>query len=144
MHIPTYRACLLVGVLFLTGALLADAVHRAEAIGYNYVFVSVSGGGRVTSSPAGISCPGTCSFPFFNGTSVTLFEAPAPGWKFSGWSGACTGTAPQCVLPAYGGSSTSANFNEILGDFDGDGKSDILWRDDNGTLAMWLMDVFQT
>ena len=25
-------------------------------------------------------------------------------------------------------------------DFDGDGGSDILWQDDNGTAAMWLMD----
>ena len=26
------------------------------------------------------------------------------------------------------------------GDFNGDGKSDILWQDDNGTPAIWLMD----
>ena len=27
-----------------------------------------------------------------------------------------------------------------VGDFDGDGKSDIIWQHDNGTAAMWLMD----
>ena len=26
------------------------------------------------------------------------------------------------------------------GDFNGDGKSDILWQNDNGTPAIWLMD----
>ena len=26
------------------------------------------------------------------------------------------------------------------GDFDGDGKADIIWQGDNGTAAMWLMD----
>ena len=26
------------------------------------------------------------------------------------------------------------------GDFDGDGKADILWQHDNGTPAVWLMD----
>jgi hypothetical protein len=27
-----------------------------------------------------------------------------------------------------------------VGDFDGDGKSDLLWRHDNGTIAVWLMN----
>ena len=26
------------------------------------------------------------------------------------------------------------------GDFNGDGKSDVLWQNDNGTPAIWLMD----
>ena len=26
------------------------------------------------------------------------------------------------------------------GDFNGDGKADILWQNDNGTAAIWLMD----
>ena len=30
------------------------------------------------------------------------------------------------------------------GDFDGDGKADILWQNDNGTAAIWLMDGYQT
>jgi hypothetical protein len=30
-----------------------------------------------------------------------------------------------------------------IGDFDGDGKSDILWRNDNGTVAEWLMNGSQ-
>jgi FG-GAP repeat len=29
------------------------------------------------------------------------------------------------------------------GDFDGDGKSDILWRDDGGNIAMWFMNGTQ-
>ena len=28
------------------------------------------------------------------------------------------------------------------GDFNGDGKSDILWQNDNGAPAIWLMDGF--
>ena len=28
------------------------------------------------------------------------------------------------------------------GDFNGDGKSDILWRDTSGTVAIWLMNGF--
>ena len=29
------------------------------------------------------------------------------------------------------------------GDFDGDGKSDILWRDTNGNVAIWFMNGTQ-
>jgi hypothetical protein len=29
---------------------------------------------------------------------------------------------------------------EGTGDFNGDGKSDIIWQGDDGTAAMWLMD----
>ena len=29
---------------------------------------------------------------------------------------------------------------KATGDFNGDGKSDIIWQGDNGTAAMWLMD----
>ena len=29
---------------------------------------------------------------------------------------------------------------KATGDFNGDGKSDILWQDDDGTPAIWLMD----
>lgn len=28
------------------------------------------------------------------------------------------------------------------GDYNGDGKSDILWQNDNGTPAVWLMNGF--
>jgi hypothetical protein len=27
-----------------------------------------------------------------------------------------------------------------IGDYDGDGKSDILWRDSNGNTSMWFMN----
>jgi FG-GAP-like repeat len=39
--------------------------------------------------------------------------------------------------PAGGGSSTAAH------DFNGDGKSDVAWRDTNGNVAIWLMNGTQ-
>jgi hypothetical protein len=44
-------------------------------------------GGRVTSNPAGIDCPGDCSESFPSGISVTLTATPASGSRFVGWNG---------------------------------------------------------
>ena len=61
------------------------------------VTTSGSGTGTVTSSPAGINCPGTCTANFPPNTQVTLTETPGANYFFGGWSGACTGTA-TCAL----------------------------------------------
>ena len=52
---------------------------------------SGNGSGRVTSSPAGISCGKTCSHKFTFGRSVTLRAKASKGSSFVHWSGACTG-----------------------------------------------------
>ena len=57
-----------------------------------------TGSGQIKSSPAGISCPSTCTHGFAAGSKVTLTAAAASGSKFSGWSGACLGTARTCVV----------------------------------------------
>jgi hypothetical protein len=69
------------------------------------ISVTVSGPGTVTSSPAGIDCPGACIGKF--GGSVTLRATPAVGAVFKGWTGACSGTAP-CVVTGEG--SVTASF----------------------------------
>jgi hypothetical protein len=56
--------------------------------------VSVSGGGRVVSTPSGISCRSQCSARFPAGSAVRLRVQVQPGWRFAGWSGACTGRVP--------------------------------------------------
>ncbi len=70
-----------------------------------------SGSGKVTSAPAGISCPGACSASFAHGTQVTLSANPSPGSKFAGWSGGgCSGTG-ACTLSMSSDTSVSATFN---------------------------------
>jgi phospholipase C len=71
--------------------------------------VAVSGSGVVTSSPAGINCPGTCSAAFPQNTQVTLSETPAANNTFRGWSGACSGTA-SCSLTLNAATSVTASF----------------------------------
>jgi hypothetical protein len=76
--------------------------------------VTVQGAGSVTSAPAVINCPGTCSASFAAGTAVTLSASPATGWQFSNWSGACTGTGP-CQLSLAADSAVVATFSPASG-----------------------------
>lgn len=69
-----------------------------------------NGSGSVTSSPAGISCGTQCSATYDNGTQVTLTATPVSGSTFTGWGGACTGTAP-CIITLNANTSVTATFS---------------------------------
>lgn len=72
--------------------------------------VEVTGSGTVTSTPAGISCPGgKCSAEFEEGTVVTLNPVPAIGERFAGWSGSCTGTG-ACEVTIGEAQTVTATF----------------------------------
>ena len=71
--------------------------------------VSLSGSGTVTSNPSGIACGATCSASYPSGAAVTLSAAPAAGYTFSGWSGACTGTG-ACTTTLSAARSVTATF----------------------------------
>jgi hypothetical protein len=58
---------------------------------------TVTGNGSIASSPAGISCPGTCAFNFPTATAVTLTPTANSGSTFAGWTGACSGTGACSV-----------------------------------------------
>lgn len=73
------------------------------------VAITGNGLGDVTSSPPGISCPGSCSATVNHGTTVTLDATPQAGSTFVGWSGACSGTGP-CVLTVTGDVAVTAAF----------------------------------
>ena len=62
--------------------------------------VAVSGHGRVTSVPKGISCPGRCRTFFPKDSRVRLVARPASGWKLDKWGGAfCSGaTTAACAF----------------------------------------------
>jgi hypothetical protein len=66
--------------------------------------------GTVTSSPAGISCGSDCSEAYAGGTSVTLTATAGTGARFTGWSGACTGTASTCTVGMTAARSVTATF----------------------------------
>jgi len=80
--------------------------------GTHRLTVVLQGSGRVVSTPAGIDCGATCSSQFDAGTAVSLVAAPAAGWRFSGWSGDCTG-AGQCAVTLAADVAVTAIFERI-------------------------------
>jgi hypothetical protein len=68
-----------------------------------------TGGGTVTSAPAGINCGSDCSEVYGHGTSVTLTATPNTGSTFSGWSGACSGTS-TCTVTMTAATVVTATF----------------------------------
>jgi hypothetical protein len=96
---------------------------------------SGNGAGKITSSPGGISCGGTCSHHFTYGISVSLKAKASTGSRFVGWSGACSGkstckvtanqaltatakfTLRNCVVPNVKGKSLSGAKHSLKGHF---------------------------
>ena len=69
-----------------------------------------SGGGTVTSAPAGIACGTTCTDSAAAGTQMTLTATAASGSTFAGWGGACSGTG-ACVVTLSANRAVTATFN---------------------------------
>jgi len=87
----------------------SENVTATFAINTYTLTATVVGGGSVSSSPAGISCPSACSANFAYNTNVTLTPTPNAGYSFSSWSGACTGSG-SCVVSMTAAQSVTATF----------------------------------
>ncbi len=82
-------------------ALFAPATYRLT--------VAVSGRGAVRSSRPGVACPSRCSSLVPSYETLRLTPAPAKGWKFKQWSGACRGKG-MCSVPMTSATSARAVF----------------------------------
>jgi hypothetical protein len=65
--------------------------------------------GTVTSRPAGISCPPTCSTTLDQGTRIRLVATAGNRSAFTGWGGTCTGKT-SCVFAAGSDAVVTAAF----------------------------------
>jgi hypothetical protein len=83
------------------------------------VSTSGAGGGTVTSSPASLACPPTCSADYESGTIVTLTATPDATSSFAGWSDPC-GTGASCVITLDAPRTVTASF-DVLGGGGGGG-----------------------
>ena len=82
--------------LFMLVAGLPEAVAKSNERDRSRsipLTVVVKGGGKVTSSPKGLSCRGgVCKAKFPRGTVVRLYATPDEGQLLSRWRGACGGS----------------------------------------------------
>lgn len=72
--------------------------------------VTVAGGGRVLSTPRGISCARSCAARFGEGSSVALRAVASKGWRFAGWSVPCAGSRSACTLEMTADRGVRATF----------------------------------
>jgi hypothetical protein len=103
---PTSALC--VGV-----DLVGNAVRGTPATPHSLTASEAGNGtGSVSSSAAGINCPGTCSHSYGAGSPVTLTATPAAGSRFAGWSGGgCSGT-DTCQVTLDADTSVTATFTK--------------------------------
>lgn len=96
--------------LTLDGAKVVSAAFRRQQVNL-MVTIGGSGGGVVTSTPAGLMCSGSCSAGFDKGSQVTLTAAPGDSkLSFTGWGGACSGQTPTCTLSLTADTQVTASF----------------------------------
>ena len=88
-----------------------DAAFALVPTGPNQHALTIArnGSGTIRSSPAGIDCGSSCSAAFDDGTSVTLSATPDQGWRFDGWSGACSGSG-DCSVVMNADATVTATF----------------------------------
>ncbi|HXD97248.1 MAG TPA: choice-of-anchor D domain-containing protein [Candidatus Acidoferrum sp.] len=98
------------------GDTVSRGVSGSAASGSSLMTITVTksgtGAGTVTSSPAGIACGTTCTNAVAVATPMTLTASPASGSIFSGWTGACSGTA-TCILTVNTAITVTAIFNKV-------------------------------
>jgi hypothetical protein len=97
----------------MDSAIAVTATFNASSVTYETLTVSSNGSGTVTSNPPGISGTGSASFP--QGTTVTVIESPYSGAAFTGWSGACSGSATTCSVTMSAAESVTATFSTSTG-----------------------------
>ena len=100
------------------------AVDATFAVPMHAVTVTVTGSGTVVSTPAGITCPGTCTMMVAHGTALSFAATAGSGATFLGWSGGCTGT---------GACSVTVDADVQLGAAFGQNQSLVVTRSGGGT-----------
>jgi beta-glucanase (GH16 family) len=101
--IPVFLLALFAAVLFASGS--GAAPKRTLT-----VTIAGTGTGTVTSSPAGISCPGDCTEQYNNNTVVAVTPVANAGSVFTGWTGQGTGS-PVRTFNMNANKSATATFN---------------------------------
>ncbi len=90
-----------------------------------YLAVDVYGSGTVTASDNNIDCGSDCIERYAKGTTVTLTATPGADGRLNAWRGACTGTAPICVVNVSDYTRVAADFSTRTLSVTFDGPDDV-------------------
>jgi uncharacterized repeat protein (TIGR02543 family) len=82
----------------VTGDQTATA-NFARRVTVNGTASPAAGGSVAAASPSGGAACAGASCTVDAGSNVTLTETPAAGYRFGGWTGACSDSAPICTVP---------------------------------------------
>lgn len=130
------RSRALVALVAIIGALLPTApAPTFAAVDHPTLTVTLPGGGRVTSTPGGIDCPGDCTEdyagnadeictydpeigqvicePTWEPTTVQILASPAAGFAFSSWSGGGCASNNPCDIVMDQDITVHANFLDV-------------------------------
>jgi hypothetical protein len=75
--------------------------------------VAKAGTGVGTVTGAGITCGLDCTETISNGIQIALFVSAGANSVFTGWSGACSGSASPCVVTMSQAQLVTATFNML-------------------------------
>jgi hypothetical protein len=101
-----------VGCARHTPCLIDGAFDTASIARGHTIDVDVGAGGGSVSGDDGLACPGPCEAFGMDGSSVTLTATPDDGYRFAGWTGACSGTS-ACAITLGGDETAGAVFEQI-------------------------------
>jgi hypothetical protein len=89
----------------------ANYATAASAVTYYLnVSKSITAAGTITASDGTINCGSTCKAYYSAGKKVTLTVSAKIGYKFSRWTGTCTGQGATCTVTMDASKNTKAYF----------------------------------
>lgn len=91
-----------------TQSTLSVAYDKTNGNGFVSAPENAPHGSIIDCGTDGTTPTTSCAWTVLTGSTLTLFQTPAAGASFSGWGGACSGTAQSCSVHMTSDKSVSA------------------------------------
>ena len=111
----SFTTNLIEGITHVNGTFVTVGINgtilESDPVTYS-LKVKISGKGNIVSALRGINCKKYCIGAYLFNDRLTLKAAPAKGYKFIGWSGACKGKKKSCKVTMDKANALSAKFKK--------------------------------